>query len=118
MTIRSQAAGGTAVLSMAGSMGPREFCELHDRLVSLLQRRQKRIVLDFGGVDHVSYRDASRLAGERDLVRSYNGELTVAGLNAYVRDILLFAGLSGLLESSAHGETPRGSEPAHELRAS
>jgi len=103
---------------MAGSMSARDFGELHNRLVGLLQRRRKRIVLDFGGVDHVSYRDASMLAGELDLVRSYNGELQVAGLSGYVRDILLFAGLSGLIESSAHSRTPGVSEPAHDLRAS
>jgi anti-anti-sigma factor len=107
LTIQAQtAAGGTAILSMAGSMGPRDFGELHRELVGLLKMRRRRIVLDFGGVDHVSYRDAGSLARELELVRSHNGDLRVAGLSPYVRDILLFAGLEGLLERGA-GERGR-----------
>ena len=119
MTIRAQTEGKTAVLSMAGSMSARDFGDLHRELVSLLKMRRRRIVLDFGGVDHVSYRDAGSLAREFELVRSYNGDLKVAGLSPYVRDILLFAGLNGLLEPSAPvGRSLEGLEPAHVLRAS
>jgi anti-anti-sigma factor len=119
MTIRAQTSGTTAVLAMAGSMSARDFGELHQRLVGLLQRRRKDIVLDFGGVDHVSYRDASSLAREFDLVRSHNGDLRLSGLSPYVRDILLVAGLADVLDGG-----PRGSgsltrpEHAHVLRAS
>jgi len=118
MTIRAQEAGSTAVVSMSGSMSARDFGELHSRLVGLLQKRNKRIVLDFGGVEHVSYRGASGLAGELELVRSHNGELVVSGVNAYVRDILLFAGLSRLLESTHRLDEPGETEPAHGMRAS
>ena len=119
MTIPAQTEGKTAVLSMAGSMSARDFGELHRELVGLLRMRRKRIVLDFGGVDHVSYRDASGLAREFELVRSHNGDLRVAGLSPYVRDIFLFAGLSGLLDAGAHDrESLEGPKHAHVLRAS
>ena len=104
---------------MAGSMSARDFGELHQELVGLLKMRRTRIVLDFGGVDHVSYRDAGSLAREFDLVRSYNGDLKVAGLSPYVRNILLFAGLKGLLEgSTSTRQLLEGPEHAHVLRAS
>jgi anti-anti-sigma factor len=119
VTIRAQTSGKTSVLSMVGSMSARDFGELHEELVGLLKTRRTRIVLDFGGVDHVSYRDAGTLAREFDLVRSYNGDLRVAGLSPYVRNILLFAGLKGLLESSTHDrQSLEGPEHAHVLRAS
>lgn len=119
MTIRAQTAGTTAVLAMAGSMSARDFGELHHQLVGLLQNRRKRIVLDFGGVEHVRYRDASSLAREFELVRSHNGDLRVAGLSPYVRDILVLAGLSDVLEEDAYGSGSL-TRPvhAHELRAS
>ena len=56
--------------------------------------------MDFSGVEHVSYRDATSLAREFDVVRSYDGNLMLTGLSAYVRSILLFAGLSGVLETN------------------
>ncbi len=119
MTIRAQTAGTTAVLAMAGSMSARDFGELHHQLVGLLQARRKRIVLDFEGVEHVSYKHASSLAREFDLVRSHNGDLRVAGVSPYVRDILLFAGLSDVLEQRARGSlSSTGPEHAHDLRAS
>ncbi|MFH1501932.1 MAG: STAS domain-containing protein [Candidatus Eisenbacteria bacterium] len=119
MTIRAQTNGLTAVLSMAGSMSARDFGDLHRELIGLLKMRRKRIVLDFGGVDHISYRDAGSLAREFELVRSHNGDLKVAGLSPYVRNILLFAGLYGFLERSAQdGEFLEGTEHAHVLRAS
>ncbi len=119
MTIRAQMAGTTAVLSVAGSIGGRDFGELHHRLVGLVQGRRKRIVLDFRGVEHVSYRDASQLARDFELVRSHDGDLEVAGLSPYVRAILTFAGLSGFLERDTFDpESIEGLEPAHEPHAS
>ncbi len=119
MTIRAQTAGTTAVLEMAGSMSARDFGELHHQLVGLLQRRRRRIVLDFGGVDHVSYRDASSLAREFALVRSHNGDLRLEGVSPYVRDILLLAGLSDVLDERLHDSwAPTEPEHAHGLRAS
>jgi anti-sigma B factor antagonist len=119
MTIRAQTTGTTAVLSVAGSIGGRDFSEIHHRLVDLLQRRRKRIVLDFEGVEHVSYRDASQLARDFELVRSHDGDLRVAGLSPYVRAILTFAGLSGDLERNAFDPgLVEGPEPVHEPHAS
>jgi len=100
VTIHSSATRQSIVLHMAGSMAARDFTQLHRHLVSLLTSRQNKIVLDFSDVEHISYRDASRLAGEFELVRSHAGDLKVAGLSPYVRNILLLAGLHGHLESN------------------
>ncbi len=99
MTIRPRATRHSVVLQMAGSMAARDFAQLHRHLVGLLTSRQNRIVLDFSAVEHISYRDASRLASEFELVRAHAGDLKVAGLSPYVRNILLLAGLHGLLET-------------------
>lgn len=103
MTIRRTLADGAVVLSVAGSMAGRDLGDLHRELVTHLRARRTRIVLDFQGVEHVSYRDASLLAREFDLVRNYDGEMRIEGVSPYVRDILLFAGLSPLLETHADG---------------
>lgn len=100
MTIYSSATQQSIVLHMAGSMAAGDFARLHRHLVSLLTNRQNRIVLDFSDVEHISYRDASRLADEFELVRSYAGDMKVSGLSPYVRNILLLAGLHGHLEST------------------
>ncbi len=119
MTIRSETIGATAVVSMAGSIGARDLSVLHQHLLGLLRARRTRIVLDFRGVEHVSYRDASRLARAFELVRSYDGDLKVAGLSPYVRDILTFAGLSGVLEGHTFdSESLVVTEPSREPHAS
>lgn len=107
------------MLEMDGSMAASDFGALHRHLVGLLRGRRRRILLDFHGVDHVSYRDASLLAREFDLVRSYDGDLKVAGMSPYVRDILVFAGLAGFLEShTSEPKEERGLVPSHEPHAS
>jgi anti-anti-sigma factor len=93
MTIRSNVHDESAVVSMAGVIGGADFSRLHDHLVGLLTSRRRRIVLDMRDVEHVSYRHAGQLAREFELVRSHNGELSLAGLTRYVRDILVLAGL-------------------------
>lgn len=98
MTIRSSVTDRSAVLRMAGTMSAGDFAHLHTHLVSLLRTRRTEIVLDFNGVDHISYRSAARLADEFELVRSYDANLRIAGISPYVRNILLLAGLHGFLE--------------------
>jgi anti-anti-sigma regulatory factor len=99
LTIRSTFTDQGAVLQMMGSMGAHDFSKLHSELVGILRTSRRTIVLDFHDVEHVSYREASRLALEFELVRSYRGDMKVSGLTPYVRDILVFAGLSGFLEA-------------------
>jgi len=98
MTITSNVSADAALIEVAGTIAGADFSQLHRRLVALLQSRKRRIELDFGGVEHVSYRDAAALARDFELVRSHEGELKVTGLRPYVRDILLVAGLHVYLD--------------------
>ena len=116
MTIRSTLTERTTVVEMAGSMAAIDLPRLHSHLIGLLNARRKRIVLDFWAVEHVSYQDARHLAREFELVRSHNGTMMVAGLSPYVRDILVFAGLSDFLEESTAGHAML--EPARTPQAS
>jgi anti-anti-sigma factor len=103
VTIRSTMNEQTTVVEMAGSMAAIDIPVLHGHLISLLNARRKAIVLDFRAVEHVSYQDASHLAREFELVRSHNGTMKVAGLTPYIRNILLFAGLSDFLDVNMTG---------------
>jgi anti-anti-sigma factor len=116
LTIRSTTTDQAAVVEMAGSMAAIDVSTLHRYIVDLLNARRKAIVLDFRAVEHVSYQDASLLAREFELVRSHNGTMKVAGLSPYVRNILVFAGLSDFLDANTPGNgTP---DPARTLQAS
>jgi anti-anti-sigma factor len=103
VTIRSTLTKKAAVVQMEGSMASVDVGHLHAHLLDLIRAHRREIVLDFQAVEHVSYRDASELAKEFAFVRSYNGDLKVAGLSPYVRNILLFAGLSDFLDSDSGG---------------
>ncbi len=116
MTIRSTLTEQTTVVEMAGSVAAIDLSKLHSHLVELLRARRKAIVLDFRAVEHVSYRDASHLAREFELVRSYNGDMKVAGLSPYIRNILVFAGLSDFLDVNTSGSGML--EPARTPQAS
>lgn len=114
MTIRPKVSDGTAVLEMAGTIAPGDFTLLHQHLLRLLGSCHKRIVLDFRAVDHVDYEGAKRLAREVEVVRSYNGDLRMAGLSPYLRNIFTFAGLEVILEMCARDpEVAARLEPAH-----
>ena len=116
MTIRSTLTEQTTVVEMAGSVAAIDLSKLHGHLVELLRARRKRIVLDFQAVEHVSYRDVSHLAREFELVRSHNGNMKVAGLSPYIRNILVFAGLSDFLDANIPGSAML--EPARTPQAS
>ncbi len=116
MTIRSTLTEQTAVVEMAGNMAAIDLSRLHSHLIDLLSARRKAIVLDFRAVEHVSYQDAFHLAREFELVRSHNGNMRVAGLSPYVRDILVFAGLSDFLD--ANRPVSAMSDPARTPQAS
>ena len=116
MTIRSTLTEQTTVVEMAGSVAASDLSKLHSYLIELLRARRKAIVLDFRAVEHVSYRDASHLAREFELVRSYNGDMKVAGLSPYIRNILVFAGLSDFLDANTSGSGTL--EPARTPQAS
>ena len=103
MTIPSTLTERVAVVEMAGNMAAVDLSKLHSHLIDLLSARRKAIVLDFQAVEHVSYQDASHLAREFELVRSHNGNMKVAGLSPYIRNILVFAGLSDFLDADIHG---------------
>jgi anti-anti-sigma factor len=103
VTIRSTLTEQTTVVEMAGSMAAIDLPRLHSHLIDLLSARRKAIVLDFQAIEHVSYQDASHLAREFELVRSHNGTMRVAGLSPYVRNILVFAGLSDFLDVNMAG---------------
>jgi len=103
VTIRSTLTEQATVVEMSGSMAGTDLSRLHSHLLGLLSARTKAIVLDFRGVEHVSYQDASHLAREFELVRSHNGTMKVAGLSPYIRNILLFAGLSDFLDVNMTG---------------
>ena len=116
MTIRSTLTEQTTVVEMAGCVAAIDLSKLHSHLIELLRTRRKAIVLDFRGVEHVSYRDASQLAREFELVRSHNGNMKVAGLSPYIRNILVFAGLSDFLDANIPGSGTL--EPARTPQAS
>lgn len=104
------------MVEMAGSVAAIDLSKLHSHLIELLRARRKAIVLDFRAVEHVSYRDASHLAREFELVRSYNGDMKVAGLSPYIRNILVLAGLSDFLDANTSGSGTL--EPARTPQAS
>ncbi len=111
MTIRSTLTEQTTIVEMAGNMAAIDLPRLHSHLNDLLRARRKAIVLDFQAVEHVSYQDASNLAREFELVRSHNGTMRVAGLSPYVRNILVFAGLSDFLDVNTTGSRNSGTRP-------
>jgi len=116
VTIRSKLTEQVAVVEMAGDVAATDLSRLHSHILDLLNARRKSIVLDFRGVEHVDYQDASHLAREFALVRNHNENMKVAGLSPYVRNILVFAGLSDFLDANTSGAASL--EPARTPQAS
>lgn len=88
-----------SVLNPQGEIDSQEGKLLLQRIGTLLRNEWKKIVLDFGHVEHIHYRVFSELT-EAALISSLQaGSIKIANLNSYTKQILKFAGVDHFFET-------------------
>ena len=88
-----------SVIDLTGEVGYPEVQEVRRVILSLLRKRQHRMILNFSGVNHIHYRSLDLLKKTLSHLKTFHGDLKVTGLSPYVRDIINFTGAADWIES-------------------
>ena len=88
-----------SVLNPQGEIDSQEGKLLLDRIGQLLRNKWKKVVLDFGNVEHVHYRVFSELTRASLVYALQSGAIKIANLNSYTKQILKFAGADPFFET-------------------
>lgn len=88
-----------AVIDLAGELGPLEIEQVGRVLFSLLHKRQRRMVLNFKGVEHVHYPSIYPLVDTISKLKLFHGDLKFAGMSDYTKRIFRFVGVGDFVEN-------------------
>ncbi len=88
-----------SVLVPQGEIDSQEGKLLLQRIGALLRNEWKKIVLDFGNVEHVHYRVFSELTAAVLISSVKSSSIKIANLNSYTKQILKFTGVDHFFET-------------------
>ena len=87
-----------SVIDVTGDIDLREMIRIKDVIGSLIDREQTKVVLNLRGVDHINYLSIGVLLERLKILRNLNGDLKLAGMSPYVRDIFRVVGMDQFFE--------------------
>ena len=97
-----QAESGYAVIAISGRLAlGGETEKLNSAVTSLLQKDQKKIVLDITGLDYVDSSGVGMLVSCVTNVRKAGGELKLVGANQRIRRIFSMTGVDSIISMFA-----------------
>lgn len=92
---------GVAVIDVSGDIDFREMIRIKGLIASLIQKEQLRVVLNLKAVDHINYLSIGVLLEQLRTLRNLNGDLKLAGMNPYLRNIFRAVGMDQFFEDYA-----------------
>jgi anti-sigma B factor antagonist len=87
-----------SVIDITGDIDFREMIRIKDVIGSLIDREQTKVVLHLRSVDHINYLSIGVLLERLKVLRNLNGDLKLAGMTPYVRDIFRVVGMDQFFE--------------------
>lgn len=87
-----------SVIDISGDIDFREMIRIKDVIASLIEKDQTRVVLNLKAVDHINYLSIGLLVERLRLLRNLNGDLKLAGMSPFVRDIFKVVGMDQFFE--------------------
>ncbi|MCP5467939.1 MAG: STAS domain-containing protein [Deltaproteobacteria bacterium] len=88
-----------AILNLSGEVSHQEMQQLEDTLMRLSALRRTKVVLNFRQVSHLHYASIERLLKKVKYLRTMSGDIKLASLNDYTKNIFQFAGAYPLVEA-------------------
>jgi len=89
ITTNVRQVGDVAIVDITGNIVfGEESAALHNVITGLLQKGQKQIVLNLGGVDYMDSMGMGSLVGASASVRKQGGELKLLNLSSKVADVM------------------------------
>ncbi|HWP59641.1 MAG TPA: STAS domain-containing protein [Candidatus Acidoferrales bacterium] len=89
---------GVSVIDVCGDIDFREMSRIKDAIASLIQKDQTKVVLNLKAVDHINYLSIGVLVEQLKNLRNANGDLKLAGMNPYLRNIFRAVGMDQFFE--------------------
>jgi anti-sigma B factor antagonist len=77
-----------SVIDVAGDIDFREMIRIKDTIGSLIEKDRTKVVINLRSVDHINYLSIGVLLERLKLLRNLNGDLKLAGMSPFLRDIL------------------------------
>lgn len=87
-----------SVIDVAGDIDFREMIRIKDVIGALIDKDQTKVVLNLKAVDHINYLSIGVLVERLRLLRNLNGDLKLAGMSPFVRDIFKVVGMDQFFE--------------------
>ena len=87
-----------SVLDVAGDIDFREMIRIKDMIGGLIEKDRTKVVLNLRAVDHINYLSIGVLLERLKLLRNLNGDLKLAGMSPFLRDIFKVVGMDRFFE--------------------
>jgi anti-sigma B factor antagonist len=87
-----------SVIDINGDIDFREMIRIKDVISSLVEKERTRVVLNLKAVDHINYLSIGVLVERLRFLRDLNGDLKLAGMSPYLRDIFKVVGMDRFFE--------------------
>ena len=92
MEIADTTKNGVLVLSVKGRLDASNAGELEDKLLSLIDGGERRVVIDCGHLDYISSAGLRVLLVAAKRLKSDAGQIALAALNEHLREVIEIAG--------------------------
>ncbi len=86
------------VIDVTGDIDFREMIRIKEVIGSLIEKDRTKFVLNLKAVDHINYLSIGVLVERLRVLRNLNGDLKLAGMSPYVRNIFRVVGMDQFFE--------------------
>jgi anti-sigma B factor antagonist len=87
-----------SVIDVSGDIDFREMIRIKNVIGGLLEKDRLKVVLNLRAVDHINYLSIGVLLERLKLLRNLNGDLKLAGMSPFLRDIFKVVGMDRFFE--------------------
>jgi anti-anti-sigma factor len=87
-----------SVIDVAGDIDFREMIRIKNTIGSLIEKERTKVVINLKSVDHINYLSIGVLIERLKLLRNLNGDLKLAGMSPFLRDIFKVVGMDRVFE--------------------
>jgi anti-sigma B factor antagonist len=87
-----------SVIDVAGDIDFREMIRIKNMIGGLIEKDRTKVVLNLRSVDHINYLSIGLLLERLRLLRNLNGDLKLAGMSPFLRDIFRVVGMDRFFE--------------------
>jgi len=100
MKLIAEQQNGLAILTLRGRLvGPPETDELHEKIISYLEKGTKKIIIDLRYVTWVSSMGIGAIMRCLMTIRNEGGDLRLANVTAKAQDLLSITKIIGLIQT-------------------